>query len=339
MPVVHGRFRGPAIAAGVLLATVVLVLPASPAASAGPPPAASRALPGDSTPTFDVVLSLGADGLVRVRETISYDFSRPGEQGIVRRVPYRHGRRLYEVRGVRASSSTGAPARAQTARLLHDVRIDVGEGERRAGGRQAYVIEYEVAGAFTPRDGYVELLWDAVGDSWPVPIGEAAVRVEAPVPLRRVGCRAGRQPATTRCLRDRDGPYAVDFTQRGLRPREGMTVKVRLPGDAISVPPPRYAPPRWRGTWPGALVLLLSLGVVAALARGPLPDRRVAAPLAAAGATLMIADAAAETAAGDPWGVSLGDPFVAGLALAVAGAAAAAARRTRTTEHATDIRR
>ncbi|WP_067484122.1 DUF2207 domain-containing protein [Actinomadura hibisca] len=335
----RGRFRRTATALGVLLATAVLVLPASASAAAEGPPAAPRELLGDSAPTFDVVLTLGTDGVVRVRETISYDFTRPGEQGIVRRVAYRHGRRLYDVHGVRTSSSTGAPARAQTVRLLHDVRISVGEGERRAGGRQAYVIEYEVAGAFTPRAGHVELVWDAVGDSWPVPIGEAAVRVEAPVPLRRVGCRAGRPPATTKCLRDRDGPYAVGFTQSGLRPREGMTVKVRLPEGTIAVPPPRYSAPRWQGTWPGALVLLLALGAAASLARGPLPDRRVAAFLGAAGATLMIADAAAEIAAGDPWGLSLGDPFVAGLALAVAGAAAAVVRRTRTTEHATDIRR
>ncbi|GAA2596829.1 DUF2207 domain-containing protein [Actinomadura fulvescens] len=317
MPEVRGWFRGPVITAGMLLVTTVFALPvlASPA-RADPPPVA------ESIPTYDVVLTIRSDGLLHVRETITYDFDQGGEHGIVRRVSYRRENRLYDIRDVRASSSTGAPARAETAKLLHDVRIDVGDDRRRVHGRQAYVIEYDVAWAFTPYDDHDELEWDALGGDWDVPIGEAAVRVEASVPLRHVTCRAGTAAASTRCLRDRDGPYAVDFTQSGLRSRETMTVRVSLPKGAIEVPPPRYARPHWQGSWAGTAALALALGAVVLLARRPARRPYAAEMLIAVGTALIAADVADDVAARGFWAFSLGDGCLAGLAMVIIGVAA-----------------
>ncbi|XRQ05108.1 DUF2207 domain-containing protein [Actinomadura welshii] len=349
---VRGRVRGPVIAAGALLLTLALALLAyAPPARAGtaarmgdddgsggtnrPAPAVSGTVPppetsagdiAESIATYDVVLSVGTDGVLRVRETITYDFDESGRHGIVRHVPFRRGDRLYEVRGIRTSSSTGAPARVGTLRLLNDVQISVG-GRREVRGRQAYVIEYEVARVFTPRAGHDELVWDAIGTSWGVPIRNAAVRVEAPVPVRRVTCRAGAPGATTRCLRDRDGPYAVDFIQRDLAPQEGMEIRLRLPKRAIAVPSPRYVPPRWAGDWPGTALLAMSLGMVVLLPRRPAPRRRVGRGLAAAGALLVVADAGGEVAAHGLWAFSLGDRSLAGLALIVVGAGVVCVRR------------
>lgn len=394
MPDVRGRVRGPAIAAGALLLLALLLglsaRAAAPSRAAetantadtgetagdaagdaatggslrpAPVPAVSGTVPpsetasgeaAESIATYDVVLAIGVDGVLRVRETITYDFGERGRHGIVRQVPFRHGDRLYEVRGIRTSSSTGAPSRAGTMKLLNDVRISVGGRQREVRGRQAYVIEYEVARVFTPRGDHDELVWDAIGTSWDVPIRNAAVRVDAPVPLRHVTCRAGAPGATTRCLRDRDGPYAVDFIQRALAPHEGMKVRVRLPGRAIAVPPPRYMPPRWAGGWPGTAMLTLALAMVALLAPGGLapgglapgglaaggrpvadlrrsaPRRRVGTGLVAAGALLAVADAGDEVAAHGLWAFSLGDQCLAGLALAVAGAGVVAVHRLQT---------
>ncbi|WP_067453087.1 DUF2207 domain-containing protein [Actinomadura macra] len=344
MPDVRGRVRGAAVAAAMPLVAALFVLPANaaaPPASDERPPAALAAPPAaavpppepvqhESIPTYDVVLTLRTDGILQVRETITYDFARGGEHGIVRRVPFRHADRLYDVRNVRTSSSTGAPARARTLTLLHDVQISVGDRHREVRGRQAYVIEYEMAWVFTPHTDHDELVWDALGTSWDVPIGNAAVRVEAPVPLWHVNCRAGARGETTRCLRDRDGPYAVDFTQSALRPHEGMTVRVRLPKGAISVPPPRYAPPHWTGTWPGTAVLALAVGAVVLVARRPAPHRRAGWGLIAVGALLVVADVGDDVVARGPWAFSLGDRSLAGLALMIVGAAIVRAHRSGT---------
>jgi hypothetical protein len=239
---------------------------------------------------------------------------------------------------VHSSSSTGAPARVRTTRFLHDVQISVGDRHREVRGRQAYVIEYEVGGAFTPRAGHDELAWDAIGTSWDVPIANAAVRVQAPVPLRHATCRAGAKGATTRCLRDRDGPYAIDFVQNALAPHEGMKIRVRLPKHAIAVQPPRYVPPRWTGDWPGTAVLALALAAVPLVARRPVPRRRSGIGLVAAGVLLIVADAGDDVAARGPWAFSLGDRCLAGLALVIVGAGIVCAHRTGRPERGADRR-
>jgi hypothetical protein len=319
MPDVRGRVRGRVIFMGLLLPILVLVLPAP----AGAAPVRSA---GERIPTYDVVLRIGSDGVLRVRETITYDFDR-SEHGIVRHVPFRRGDRVYDVRNVRTSSSTGAPSRARMSRFLRDVRIAVGDRHRAVSGRQAYVLEYEVRWAFTPRARHDELEWDAIGTDWDVPIGNAAVRVEAPVPLRRVACRAGAPGASTRCLRDRDGPYAVDFVQNGLAPHEGMRIRVRLPKHAITVPAPRHVPPRWAGGWPGTAVLAMALGAVALLPRLATPGRRAGAGLVAAGLLLVVADAGEEVAGRGFWAFSLGNGCLAGLALVIVGSGVLCAHR------------
>lgn len=321
----RGRVRGPVIAAGVVLVTVVFLLPA-----------AAAPVPRESIPTYDVVLTLGRDGVVRVRETITYDFDRGGEHGIVRRVPFRRANRLFDVRDVSAGSSTGAPARARTMRWLNDLQITVGDRHREVRGRQAYVIEYAVGWAFTPYADHDELVWDAIGTSWDVPIGDAVVRVEAPVPLRHATCRAGSPGATTRCLGVRDGRYAVDFMQSALAPHEGMTVRVRLPKHAVAVAPPHYARPHWAGTWPGSAVLALALASVGLAARRPGPDRRAGAALAVVGALLVLSDAADDVLDRGPWAFSLGDRSLAGLALMIAGAAVMCSRTSGTARYAAD---
>lgn len=288
---------------------------------------------GENIPTYDVVLRLRPDGVVRVRETITYDFQGRKEHGIVRRVPYRIDNRLYDIRNVRTSSSTGAPARAEASRLLHEVRIKVGGRRRVVSGRQAYVIEYDVKGAMTPLPGRVEFHWDAIGGEWDVPIGEVSVRVElpGPVPLR-VACRAGtpRHGGYTRCGgRREDGPAAVDFTQRGLRPRESVLIRAVLPRSAVQAPPPRYARPHFDASWPGLLLLLA--GGVAALAfvsagrTGRLTMRPSAlwtgVLLVCAGAVAIGGDALDDVLQDGLWAASIGDPALGGLGALSAGTA------------------
>ncbi|MFC4913218.1 DUF2207 domain-containing protein [Actinomadura gamaensis] len=315
-----GRSRGAAVAGLSALFCLLLCAPARAREDGG------------GVPTYDVVLSIRRDGVVGVRETITFDYGDEGGHGFVRRVPYRVGQRMYEIRDLRTSSSTGAPARARTVTLPHDLQITVGDAGRTVRGRQAYVIEYDLARAFTPlAGGRWELDWDAIGTTWEVPIANAAVRVESPVAHWRASCRAGVGDATVPCQRDRDGPYAVDFLQTGLDPHEGMTVRVRLPRGAVTPEPPRYVRPYWDGTWAGTGLLALTVLLLPWVLRRPAPGGRLAGAgrrvltgriLLVAGVLAVLADAAADVDQYGLWAVSLGDLSVAGLALGIAGTAA-----------------
>ncbi|MEV4252026.1 DUF2207 domain-containing protein [Spirillospora sp. NPDC049652] len=322
---VLGRGRG-AVVAGVL-ALVLLLLSGAPARARE----AQGTAGGGSIPTYDVAMTIRRDGVVDVRETITYDFGAEGGHGFTRRVPYRRGERIFDIRDLRTSSSTGAPARARVRTLPHDLQIIVGDARHTVRGWQAYVIEYDLGRAFAPLpDGRWELDWDAIGTTWDVPIANAAVRVESPGPRWKASCRAGRGDATVPCQRDRDGPYAVDFLQTGLAPHEGMTVRVRLAGNVISPESPRYVRPYWDGGWAGTGLLALAVGLLPWLLRRPGPAgsawsaRRALTGriMLVTGVLAVLTDAAADVDRYGMWAVSLGDLTMAGAALGLAGTAA-----------------
>ncbi|WP_170026666.1 DUF2207 domain-containing protein [Actinomadura oligospora] len=323
------RSRGTAVA-GVCALVLVLLSGAPARAREG----VRRPAADGTIPTYDVAMVIRRDGVVDVRETITYDFGAEGGHGFTRRVPYRRGERMFDIRDLRTSSSTGAPARARTRTLPHDLQITVGDRHQTVRGPQAYVIEYDLGRAFARLpDGRWELEWDAIGTTWDVPIDNAAVRLESPTAHWKSSCRAGHGDATVPCLRDRDGPYAVDFLQTGLDPHEGMTVRVRLPGSAITPQSPRYVRPYWDGGWTGTGLLGLTLVLLPWMLRRPGPAEAVRLAGAArrvlygrillvAGVLAVLCDAAADVDQYGIWAVSLGDLTVAGITMVIAGAAA-----------------
>ncbi|MFC5179875.1 DUF2207 domain-containing protein [Actinomadura harenae] len=339
---VPGRSRGAAVA-GVF--ALVLVLLSSAPARAREAPAPRRFAGGGTIPTYDVTMTIRRDGVVDVRETITYDFGSEGGHGFARRVPYRRGERMFDIDDLRTSSSTGAPARVRTLTLPHDLQITVGDDRRIVRGPQAYVIEYEIGRLFAPLpDGRWEMRWDAIGTTWNVPIANAAVRLESPTMHWKTSCRAGHGDVTVPCQRDRDGPYAVDFLQSGLDPHEGMTVRVRLPGNAIAPRPPRYVRPYWDAGWAGTGLLALTVALLPWMLGRPGPAGRLADPVrpvgskglarrALTGRILLLAavlavlgDAAVDVDRYGLWAVSLGDLTMAGIALGIAGTAALCAQ-------------
>lgn len=360
---VPGRSRGAAVAGLFALVLVLLSIAPARAREAAAPrrpsgdgatpardvaiPTRHVAMPADEgqIPTYDVVMFIRRDGVVDVRETITYDFGADGGHGFTRRVPYRRGERMFDIRDLRTSSSTGAPARARTLTLPHDLQIAIGDDKTTVRGPQAYVIEYGLGRAFSRLpDGRWELFWDAIGTTWDVPIANAAVRVESPTAHWKASCRAGRGDATVPCQRDRDGPYAMDFLQTGLDPHEGMTVRVRLPGNAITPQPPRYVRPYWDAGWAGTGLLAMTVILLPWLLRRPGPAGRLADPVRPTGSTrparlvltgrillvaavlAVFADAAADIDRYGIWAVSLGDLTMAGIALGIAGTAALCAQ-------------
>jgi hypothetical protein len=291
--------------------------------------------PKGNIPTYDVVLTVRPDGVLQVRETFTFDFAARETRGLLRRIPYRRGNRLQPIENLKVSSTTHAPVNVRNQVFAHERLIRIGDG-RPVSGRHAYVMTYEVQGALVPRPTGEELVWDALGSGWSVPIDEAAVRVEGPSKFAS-RCIAGRGEATSTCGRLRRGPHAVDFTQTGLRPGEGMVVRAAFPTSAVRTTPPSYARPHVRFSTPGIVAVTVT-GILAVLPIGfrrmsrmprgwPGPLPRLSRALFTAGTALILWDLTSEVAAGGLWRLSVGDELLYGLALLLlAGVPSPAAR-------------
>jgi hypothetical protein len=321
-----GHARIGAIALVLMAAMAMSILPSAASTEPEPTGEATAVEQAESILTYDVVLTIRKNGALHVRETITYDFGDTPGPGIVRAVPYRLKNRLYGIGGVRASSSTGASAKVRITKFLHELQISIGEEGRPVSGLHAYVLDYDVMGALTAYGDRDELTWDALGTGWDVPIGDAAVRVVAPVPLAGADCEAGRPGETGRCGAGRGRRHSIEFTQSGLQPHEGMMIRIALPKGTVVVPPPRYALAHFDYSWVGwgALVGALLLAAVVWLRRGALADRgrvRMAGTfLLAAGVVAVVWDKVDDIVLGGLWAASIGDAAMIGMAAASMGA-------------------
>ena len=83
----------------------------------------------------------------------------------------------------------------------------------------------------------VELFWNATGNLSQVPTDRAQVTVHGPAGITDAACFQGAAGSRDQCSRnDVSGDSAV-FEADGLGPREGLTVVVALPKDAVAPPP------------------------------------------------------------------------------------------------------
>ncbi|GAA3233271.1 hypothetical protein GCM10010468_65750 [Actinocorallia longicatena] len=290
---------------GIAVAAAVLVLAGLPLLAGG-----GRS-PEGSIPTYDAVLSVRTDGTVHVREAFTFDYAGVERHGLLREIRYRKGNRVYRITNLSVASSTRAPVNVKRRTFAHREQVRIGAGHS-VSGRHAYVLTYDVHGAFSRRHGRDEFLWDALGTRWSVPVSEAAVRIEAPAPFGS-GCLAGRPEALTRCVRHALTPNVTDFTQIDLRPEEGMTVRAAFRPGALHPPPPSSAPAHFGFTVRGPVAVLAAM-VLALLVR-PRRLREARLPLIGAGTVLILWDAVADMVPGGFWFVSVGDPSLYGLAL------------------------
>lgn len=239
------RGRRWAPAGGALGLAVGLAVPVWAAA-----PSTAVAPGEERTPRYDVTLTLRADGSMRVREAIRYDFGFPSvRHGIERFVrveaPFDGQRtRTYPVDEVAASSPTGAPAGVDVEDDEGSdgndvVRMRIGDPDETVSGVHDYVLEYDVRGVVDTTATGQELNWTAVGPRWAVAIERATVRVQGPAGVSRAACFEGIPGSSGPCAAQVDGAVAT-FTADGVSAGEGVTVVAGFPA----------------GTFPGAAPLL-----------------------------------------------------------------------------------
>lgn len=226
--------RAAALAVVVLVACAALAF-AGGSASAG----VSERIVDDRS---DVTIE--RTGTIEVHETIVYDFGVVPKHGIYRTIPVRTSQsgkdgydRVFPLHVVSVRGSPDTPVQYGVEDDGDDLRIKIGDPDRTITGEHTYDIVYRVRGEMNAFPDHDELVWNAVGTDWSVPVERASAVVHAPADILRVGCNSGPYQSTFPCDAAASvGPNAV-FAKANLAPHEGMTFTVAVPKGAVAPPP------------------------------------------------------------------------------------------------------
>ena len=200
---------------------------------------------------FDVDLTIRPDAGLGVTETIDADFERP-HHGILREIPIRYavGMHLYSLRFRLLGVDDGQGNEYGTSVSYQEnlVRLRVGDPERTVVGRHTYRIRYEVQRAIIwegnhawSGGGDAVLRWNATGTEWPVPIDGSRVTVHLPRDLtdEQISYEAwtGGFGAKGRDFQaKRIDERTIEYQTGRLGEREGITVELSMPSDAVERP-------------------------------------------------------------------------------------------------------
>ncbi len=206
-------------------------------------PAAVQAADGGwFMPRNDVVLTIQSDGWVLVEETIVADFQ-VDKRGIIRKIPIRYeaGLHNYELgfKLLEVTDQNGHDHPIRVRKRGNAVNIRIGDADTFLRGRHVYHLTYRVKRALLWENERVVLRWNAIGHQWEVPTQAATIRIVTP---------PGTGPTFQDAWTGTWGARGKDFTAHQdpdgtvvyevgpLRPREGVTVEVSLPGNAVARP-------------------------------------------------------------------------------------------------------
>jgi Predicted membrane protein (DUF2207) len=217
-------------AAGAIgvLATVLLF---------GAAPRPAFADPGESIATYETAIVVEADGMMRVTETIAYDFGANNKHGILRKIPtqFRYDDthdRVYPFNGATVAMDGSAVTVDWSAADGYQL-LKIGDPDRTITGTHTYVIMYTVQGGLNHFADHEELYWNTVGDEWQVPIAAASARVTGPAPIQRTECFAGPTGSRLGCAeKSIDGALAT-FHHTQLGNGSGLSVVVAFPAGSV----------------------------------------------------------------------------------------------------------
>ncbi|APW58845.1 DUF2207 domain-containing protein [Paludisphaera borealis] len=206
---------------------------------------------GWSIADFNVDVAVGLDAGIDVTETIEADFAFP-RHGILREMPIRYavGMHQYALRfrllGVDDGADRDYPTSVSYESNL--VRIRIGDPDRTVVGRRRYRIRYRVQRAILWEGNHAwenannaVLRWNATGTEWEVPIAHSRVVVHLPRDLTddqlTYDAWVGHYGAHGRDFRThRVDARTIEYETGPLRAREGITVELTMPSDAVAQP-------------------------------------------------------------------------------------------------------
>jgi hypothetical protein len=200
---------------------------------------------------FDVRISINHDASIEVTETIDAVFH-VAKHGILREIPVRYavGVHQYALR-VKLEEVSDGEGHDYESSVSHEdnlMRIRIGSPDFTVRGPKRYRLRYRVERAILwegnhawEQGDYAVLRWNATGTEWQVAIESAKVTVILPMDLNDsqntydawTGSFGAREKNFSK--RRVDG-RTLEFTAGPLRPREGVTVEISMPSDAVVRP-------------------------------------------------------------------------------------------------------
>lgn len=207
---------------------------------------------GEEIRNYLVRVEIREDGAIVVHEEIGYLFDL-ARHGILREIPTSYRLPTGEQYQLRVTVdevlANGGSVPYRQYMEGRNLVLRIGDPDRTVRGLVTYTIRYRVARALRRYDDEIELYWNAVGTDWAMPIARARVEIAvptgvAPDEVRALGFRGLYGTTNPLQLSWEDG-LLVGETE-GLRPREGITVAVRVPEGAVILP----------GAWQGFLWFL-----------------------------------------------------------------------------------
>ena len=203
--------------------------------------------------SFDVDVTVGADTVMDISETIVYDFESAERRGIFRDIPVRDylddgSARAYDI-DVLSVTRDGSSEPYEIFDEGDYLRVRIGDPDITITGTHDYQIQYTVANGLTQytqeqvdaigiaelEPGDVEVYWDFIGGEWEAPIDQARVRVEGPGPILAYECFVGSAGSTIPCDVEIGTDSAV-FASARLYTGDSLTGILAFPQEAFTAP-------------------------------------------------------------------------------------------------------
>jgi uncharacterized membrane protein YgcG len=219
--------------AGALAAVALIAL------AVGAPVASSQGFDFESTPSFDVSITIEPSGDLLITEKIVQQFGSTPRHGIFRYIPNRlrydnRFDRVYPIDLVRVTTSPGTPDDVETKDENGNFVIRIGDPDTTITGEHTYTIVYRVQGAMNGFPDHDELYWNAIGDQWEQSIDQMHVRVEGPQPIERVACFQGYYGSTAPCDSAKIKGGVALFAHSELGANNALTVVTALPPGSVA---------------------------------------------------------------------------------------------------------
>ena len=208
---------------------------------------AGRALADERILSFDSDVTINADGVLDVTETIRVTAEHAQiKRGIFRDFPLRFDDGTGTIRRV-SFDVTGVTRDGQREDWFVErndkiARLYIGNKDRFVSrGEHTYVISYKSDRQIRFFDAHDELFWNVTGNAWSFPIDKAGATVRLPAggKINDVVFFTGPQGSTDRNARAdvaADANSARFEATRPLGPREGLTVGVKFAKGLVAAP-------------------------------------------------------------------------------------------------------